>query len=57
MAWAVADRISFKRRVMRPLNTLPNSRWNDTIAVIGGLAIYALMLCCLHQWLIGVPLL
>lgn len=57
LAWAVADRISMKRRVVRPINTLPASRWNDAIAVVGGLAIYALMLCCLHRWLVGVPLL
>jgi uncharacterized membrane protein len=57
LAWAVADRISLKRRVVRPVAGAPPSRWNDLIAVIGGLALYGLVLCCLHRVLIGVPLL
>lgn len=57
LAWAVADRISLKRRVARPVAGAPPSRWNDAIAVVVGIALYALMLCCLHRVLIGVPLL
>jgi uncharacterized membrane protein len=57
LAWAVADRISLKRRVARPVAGAAPSRWNDAIAVVGGLAIYALFLCCLHRLLIGMPLL
>jgi uncharacterized membrane protein len=57
LAWAVADRISVKRRVPRSVRAAPPSRWNDAIAVVGGLAIYALFLCCLHRLLIGMPLL
>jgi uncharacterized membrane protein len=54
LAWAVADRISLKRRVPRPLRMAPPSRWNDAIAVVGGLLVYALMLAWLHRVLIGV---
>jgi uncharacterized membrane protein len=57
LAWAVADRISLKRRVARPVAGAPPSRWNDVIAVVAGLAIYALVLCCLHRLLTGIPLL
>lgn len=57
LAWAVADRISLKNRALRPVSGLPPAPWNDAIAIVGGLAIYALMLCCLHRLLIGVPLL
>jgi uncharacterized membrane protein len=57
LAWAVADRISLKRRASRPVSGLPPSPWNDAIAIVGGLAVYAFTLCCLHRLLIGVPLL
>src|SRR5579863_947059 len=33
LAWAVADRISLKRRAPRALPTAPAGRWNDAIAV------------------------
>lgn len=54
LAWAVADRISFKHRTQRPLPTAPPSPVNDIIAVVGGLAIYALFVFWAHAWLIGV---
>lgn len=54
LAWAVADRISFKRRVMRPIPTAPPAKVNDVIAVIGGLAIYVLFVLWLHVRLFGV---
>jgi uncharacterized membrane protein len=54
LAWAVADRISLKRRVQRPISTLPSAPWNDAIAVIGGLAMYAAFVLQLHRLLIGV---
>jgi uncharacterized membrane protein len=58
LAWAVADRISLKRRAQAPIHTLPASSFNDAIAVIGGLALYILFVWRLHLWLIGVqPLL
>ena len=58
LAWAVVTRISLKRRGQRPLMMpLPApSRVNDVVAVVLGLAVYALMLFWLHRVLIGVPL-
>ena len=54
LAWAVADRISFKHRVQRPLPGAKPSPMNDAIAVIVGLVLYALFLLWGHAWLIGV---
>lgn len=54
LAWAVADRISLKRRVPRTKPELPYKPVNDIIAVAGGLVVYALFVVWLHQALIGV---
>jgi uncharacterized membrane protein len=54
LAWAVADRISFKRRVVRAIQTAPPSKMNDVIAVVAGLAIYVAFVLWLHTWMIGV---
>jgi uncharacterized membrane protein len=54
LAWAVADRISLKRRAPRAIATAPAGRFNDAIAVVVGLALYALFIADLHQRLIGV---
>lgn len=54
LAWAVADRISLKRRAPRAVPGAPAGRFNDAIAVIGGLALYAAFIGGLHLWLIGV---
>jgi len=54
LLWAIADRISVKRRPARPLNTFPASKYNDLIAIIGGLLLYFLMIHWLHYKLIGV---
>ena len=54
LAWAVADRISMKRRTQRPLPGPPPSRVNDLIAVVVGLGLYAAFVLWLHTWLIGV---
>ena len=54
LAWAVADRVSLKRRVPRAIRTIPAGRWNDWIAVLGGLALYGLFVTVLHVRLIGV---
>lgn len=56
LAWAVADRISLKRRAPRPVPELPQSRWSDMIAVVVGLALYFAFVFWLHGLLIGVPL-
>lgn len=54
LAWAVADRISFKRRAQRPLKTLPEANRNDIIVVVLGLALYFAFFHYLHVRLIGV---
>jgi uncharacterized membrane protein len=54
LAWAVADRISLKRRAPRALPTAPAGRWNDAIAVVLGLAIYGLLIGWGHLRLFGV---
>jgi uncharacterized membrane protein len=54
LAWAVADRISLKRRPARTIPTAPPSPANDAIALVGGLVIYALFVRWGHAWLIGV---
>lgn len=58
LVWAVADRISLKRRALagglRPVPALPAGRANDAIALVGGLAIYAWFVGAGHAWLMGV---
>jgi len=54
LAWAVADRISLKRRTPRKVPSLPKTGMNDVIAVVGGLALYVVMVMWAHQQLIGV---
>lgn len=53
LAWAVADRISVKRRG-EVVDTAGGRRGNDVIALILGLVTYALFVLYLHEWLIGV---
>jgi uncharacterized membrane protein len=54
LAWAVADRISLKRRPARPLPGAPASKLNDVIAVVGGLVLYGVFAMVLHARWIGV---
>ena len=54
LTWAVLDRISLKRREQRPIPWALPSRFNDAIAVGGGLALYAVFVLWLHAWLFGV---
>jgi uncharacterized membrane protein len=58
LVWAVADRISVKRRaaagLMRSAPALPGSAANDAIALVGGLVLYAVFVLWLHGWLFGV---
>ena len=55
LAWAVADRIAAgKRTVQRRTPASPPSRWNDWIAVVGGLVLYVVFVAWAHQWLFGV---
>jgi uncharacterized membrane protein len=54
LAWAVADRMSFKHRTQPDLRTASPSKANDAIAVIGGLLVYVVFALWLHVRLIGV---
>jgi uncharacterized membrane protein len=54
LAWAVADRISLKRRPPRPVPALPVRAANDAIAVVGGVILYVVFALWGHAWLIGV---
>jgi uncharacterized membrane protein len=58
LLWAVADRISLKRRAqagtLRTVPVLPASGVNDLIAVFGGLALYAVTVMWAHAYLFGV---
>ena len=58
LVWAVADRISVKRRAQaggaRAVPALPASPLNDIIAVIGGVAVYLLVVFWLHAAWFGV---
>ena len=54
LAWAVADRISLKRRPSRPVRALPEGRFNDLIAVVAGFALYVWFVARGHLHLIGV---
>ena len=56
LAWAVADRISLQRRPQRAAPAAPAGRWNDLIAIVAGVGLYAFMLNGGHAWLIGMPL-
>lgn len=56
LLWAVADRISMKRRTARSIPMAPATRFNDALAVIGGLLIYAAFVGWGHRALIGVSL-
>ncbi len=56
LLWAVADRISMKRRTPRPLPMAPATRFNDALALVGGLLIYGGFVVWGHRALIGVSL-
>ncbi len=54
LIWAVADRISLKRREQSPAFTAPQSKFNDAIAIVGGLLLWVVFVLWLHHWLFGV---
>ena len=55
LAWAVAYRISLKRRAAPQVRrTAPPGPWNDVIAVVLGLAIYAVVIAWAHARFFGV---
>jgi len=58
LAWAVADRIAVKRRLVpHRVPGAPPTALNDIVAVAGGLGLYLAFLFGVHAWLIGVPVL
>ena len=57
LAWAVVDRISVKRRPPGEAHRAPAAPArpaNDAIALVAGLALYALFIAGGHRWLTGV---
>jgi uncharacterized membrane protein len=57
LVWAIADRISDKRRSPGDPHAVPAAPprpANDAIALVGGLAVYVLFLFWAHRWLMGV---
>jgi uncharacterized membrane protein len=54
LAWAAVDRVSLKRRGQRPIATAPEGKFNDAIAVVGGLVAYVVTVLWSHEWAIGV---
>ena len=57
LIWALAERISLKRRVAVPPPGAPPWRYNDLIALVLGVGLYALVLWRLHALIIGIALL
>jgi len=57
LVWAIADRISVRRREAAGLASLPEAGplRNDAIPVVVGVVVYLLFVWRLHQWLFGVP--
>ena len=57
LAWAVADRISVKRRPPEQAHAVPGAAprpMNDWLAIVGGLTVYALIVLWAHRLLFGV---
>jgi uncharacterized membrane protein len=58
LVWAVADRISLKRRAaaggLRAVPALPAGKANDFIALVGGVVVYLLVVFWLHAAWFGV---
>ena len=55
LAWAVLDRISAGKRPQLATTAAPGPLRNDVIAVVAGLALYAVFAVWAHPRLIGVP--
>ena len=57
LVWAVADRISVRRRAVAEAHDAPAAParpMNDAIAIVGGLVSYGVIVFWAHRWLIGV---
>jgi uncharacterized membrane protein len=55
LAWAVADRISLRRRGPQQFPQLPGWKFNDLVVIVVGLGIHVAFIFWLHPVLIGVP--
>lgn len=56
LVWALADLQSYRYRTVREIPRVPAKRWNDLVAVVAGLAVYALFVVAAHRWVTGIPL-
>jgi len=54
LLWAVADRVSMKRRATRAVPAMPESKTNDVVVVILGLSVYVAIVFWLHELLFGI---
>ena len=54
LGWSVLTWVSYSWRERRPIPGAPPSGWNDVIALVVGLGLYALFVFVLHGWLFGV---
>lgn len=54
LVWAVADRISLKRRETRSIPMAPAGRFNDLLVLVLGVGFYIVFALWLHPALIGV---
>jgi uncharacterized membrane protein len=54
LVWAIADRISLKRRPVRPTPAIPPTKLNDISAVLLGVILYVAFVKWLHVEWIGV---
>jgi uncharacterized membrane protein len=54
LVWAVLDRISLKRRALRATPAAPAKPFNDVLAVVLGLVVYAIFVMGAHRALFGV---
>jgi uncharacterized membrane protein len=54
LAWAVLDRISVGKRPLPTVQGTPPGKYNDAIAVVGGLVIYGLFVGWAHARLFGI---
>jgi uncharacterized membrane protein len=54
LAWAVLDRISVGKRTVREIPGARPGKFNDAIAVVGGLLLYGLLVGWAHARLFGV---
>lgn len=57
LLWACVDRLSLQQRAQPSLRRAPAAPYNDLLAVVLGLALYALLVWRVHAWLFNAPLL